>query len=77
MIANLDPALARRPPATDPVEVLSAFPYELATAEVAAVMAEHLSVPDYAGVEAALITATGEERVVRRAVADGSLWTLA
>ena len=46
VIANLDPALARRAPATDPVEVLSAFPYELATAEIAAVMAEHLSVPD-------------------------------
>ena len=77
VIANLDPALRRRPAATDPVEVLGAFPYELTTAEVAAVMAEHLSVPDSAGVEAALITATGEGHVVRRPVADGSLWTLA
>ena len=77
VIANLDPTLARRPPATDPVEVLSAFPYQLTTAEVAAVMAEHLSVPDSAGAEAALITATGQGRVVRRPVADGSLWALA
>ena len=46
VIANLDPALARRPPANDPIEVLSALPYELTTAEVAAVMAEHLAVPD-------------------------------
>ena len=77
VIANLDPALARRPPANDPIEVLSALPYELTTAEVAAVMAEHLAVPDLVGVEAALITATGEGRVVRRPVGDGSLWALA
>jgi 2-hydroxychromene-2-carboxylate isomerase len=77
VIANLDPALARRPPGNDPVEVLSALPYELTTAEVAAVMAEHLAVPDLVGVEAALITATGEGRVVRRPVGDGSLWGLA
>jgi hypothetical protein len=57
--------------------VLSALPYELTTAEVAAVMAEHLAVPDLVGVEAALITATGEGRVVRRPVGDGSLWALA
>ena len=77
VIANLDPAVARRPPANDPIEVLSALPYELTTAEVAAVMAEHLAVPDLVGVEAALITATGEGRVVRRPVGDGSLWALA
>jgi 2-hydroxychromene-2-carboxylate isomerase len=74
VIANLDPTLARRPPAEDPVEVLSAFPYPLTTAEVAAVMTEHLGVPDLPGVEAALIAATGERRVDRRPVGDGSLW---
>ena len=37
VIANLDPTLRRRAPADDPVEVLSAFPYPLTTAEVAAV----------------------------------------
>src|SRR4051812_1900121 len=51
VIANLDPTLERRPPAEDPVEVLSAFPFALATAEVAAVMTEHLAAPDLAGVE--------------------------
>lgn len=76
VIANLDPALERRPPAEDPVEVLNAFPYPLTTAEVAAVMTEHLGVPDLAAVEAALISATGERRVDRRAVGDGSLWAL-
>ncbi|MEA2149521.1 MAG: hypothetical protein QOD69_1351, partial [Solirubrobacteraceae bacterium] len=57
VIANLDPTLERRPPAIDPVEVLAAFPYPLATAEVAAVMAEHLATPDLAVAEAALIAA--------------------
>ena len=74
VIANLDPTLARRPPAEDPVEVLNDFPYPLTTAEVAAVMTEHLGVPDLPGVEAALITATGERRVDRRPLGDGSLW---
>jgi 2-hydroxychromene-2-carboxylate isomerase len=76
VIANLDPTLERRPPARDPSEVLSAFPYALTTAEVAAVMTEHLGVPDLAAVEAALITATGEGRVERRPAGDGSLWAV-
>ena len=42
--------------------------------EGTAVMTEHLGVPDLAGVEAALITATGERRVDRRPLGDGSLW---
>ncbi len=73
-VANLDPTLERRPPADDPVDVLSAFPYALTTAEVAAVMTEHLGVPDMPVVEAALITAVGEGRAHRRPVADGSVW---
>ncbi|MEA2400367.1 MAG: hypothetical protein QOK00_770 [Thermoleophilaceae bacterium] len=77
VIANLDPTLERRPPAEDAVEVLNAFPYPLATAEVAAVMTEHLGVPDVGATEAELITATGEGRVERRPVGDGSLWARA
>ena len=77
VIANLDPTLGRRPPAEDPVEVLSAFPYALTTAEVAAVMTEHLGRPDLAAADAALITATGEGRAHRRPAGDGSLWALA
>jgi hypothetical protein len=76
VIANLEPTLERRRPAEDPVEVLSAFPYALTTAEVAAVMTEHLEVPDLAAAEAALITATGEGRAHRRPAGDGSLWAL-
>jgi hypothetical protein len=74
VVANLDPTLERRPPPGDPVEVLSAFPFALTTAEVAAAMTEHLGVPNVAAAEAALITATGEGRVARRPAADGSLW---
>jgi len=74
VIANLDPTLERRPPAAGPLEALDAFRYPLTTAEVAAVMTEHLGIPDMAAVEAALITATGERRVVRQPAGDGSLW---
>ena len=77
VIANLDATLERRLPAEDPVEVLRAFPYALTTAEVAAVMAEHLAVPDLRAAEAALIEATGEGRVSRDPVGDGSLWAIA
>jgi 2-hydroxychromene-2-carboxylate isomerase len=76
VIANLDPTLERRPPAADPLEVLSAFPCALTTAEVAAVMAEHLAVPDPVAAEDALIEATAEGRVTRLPVGDGSLWAL-
>ena len=74
VVANLDPTLARRPPAQDPVEVLAEFPYPLATAEVAAAMAEHLEEPDRAGVEAALIAAVGEGRAVRLPAGNDALW---
>jgi protein-disulfide isomerase-like protein with CxxC motif len=74
LIANLDRALERREPAEDPVEVLAAFPYPLTTAEVAAVMTEHLGVPDLTATEAALIGAVGEHRAVRQAAGDSSLW---
>jgi protein-disulfide isomerase-like protein with CxxC motif len=76
-VANLDPTLDRRPPSEDPVEVLAAFSYPLATAEVAAVMAEHLQAPDHAATEAALVEAVGDGRAVRLPAGDGSLWAVA
>ena len=75
VVANLDVTLARRGPAGDVVEVLAAFSYPLTTAEVAAVMAAHLAVPDQAAADAALIAAAGEGRVTRHAGGDGSLWS--
>lgn len=77
VVANLDPTLARRAPAEDPVEVLAAFPYPLATAEVAAVMAPHLVAPDLAATEAALIAASADGRALQRPAGDGALWSVA
>lgn len=77
VIANLDTTLERRPPAADPIEVLAAFPYPLATAEVAAVMTPHLGVPDVTAIELALIAAVGAGRAERRPAGTGSLWSLA
>jgi protein-disulfide isomerase-like protein with CxxC motif len=76
-VANLEPTLDRRPPPGDPAEVLVAFGYPLATAEVAAVMAEHLQAPDLAATEASLIEAVGDGRAVRLPAGDGSLWAVA
>jgi protein-disulfide isomerase-like protein with CxxC motif len=73
-LANLDPALARRPPAEDPLEVLAAMPFAPTTREVAACMAPHLIEPDDDGTEALLIAAAGEGRVRREAVGSGALW---
>jgi protein-disulfide isomerase-like protein with CxxC motif len=77
LLANLDRTLDRRPPPEDPVDVLAAFPYPLATAEVAAVMAPHLREPDLSVTEVALIGAVGDGKAVRRAAGGGSLWALA
>jgi 2-hydroxychromene-2-carboxylate isomerase len=76
-IANLDRTLDRRGPATDPLEVLGAFGFPLATREVAAVMAPGMTAPDDAAAEDALIAATGAGDVVREGIADGALWRLA
>jgi protein-disulfide isomerase-like protein with CxxC motif len=77
VVANLDPTLARRAPAEDPVDALAAFPYPLATAEVAAVMAPHLVAPDIAATEAALIAASADGRALQRPAGDGALWSVA
>ena len=77
VIANLDPTLARRPRPQDPVEVLQAFAYPLATAEVAAVMAAHLAEPDLVATERALIVATAEGRAVHRPAGHSALWSAA
>jgi protein-disulfide isomerase-like protein with CxxC motif len=77
VVANLDTTLARRPPPEDPVEALAAFGYPLATAEVAAIMAEHLTAPDLGTTEAALITASAEGRAVQHPAGDGALWSAA
>jgi 2-hydroxychromene-2-carboxylate isomerase len=75
-IANLDPRLERRGPGTDVVEVLRAFPYFLSTREVAAVMAPHLTEPDDAATEAALISAAAAGHVRREPAGNSAFWHL-
>jgi protein-disulfide isomerase-like protein with CxxC motif len=77
VIANLDPALDRRPPGEDVREILAAFPYALTTCEVAAVMAPHLTAPDERAAETALIEAAATGAVRRETVGGGALWQLA
>jgi hypothetical protein len=74
VIANLDPALERRPPPEDPLPLLQSFPPGLVTQEVAAVMARGNEVPDRARAEEALIDATGAGLVARTPLADDALW---
>ena len=57
--------------------MLAAFGYPLATAEVAAVMAEHLVAPDVGKTEIALIAAVADGRAVHRPAGDGALWSIA
>jgi 2-hydroxychromene-2-carboxylate isomerase len=73
-IANLDPRLERRGPGTDVVEVLREFPYVLSTREVAAVMAPHLTDPDDAAAEAALISAAAAGHVRREPAGNSAFW---
>jgi 2-hydroxychromene-2-carboxylate isomerase len=76
VVANLDPTLPRRAEATDPVDVLAAFPYPLASAEVAAAMTPHLGIPDVVEAEVALIEAVGAGDAVRIPAGNSSLWSL-
>jgi 2-hydroxychromene-2-carboxylate isomerase len=73
-LANLDPTLDRRPPATDVVELLAEFPSGITTREVAQCMAERLAPPDDAAAEDALIEARAAERAIRRGVGNGAIW---
>jgi protein-disulfide isomerase-like protein with CxxC motif len=73
-IANLDVTLTRRPPAETAAEVLSAFPSGLTTAEVAAIMAPHLTSADTSSTEASLIEAVADGQATRTALGDDALW---
>jgi predicted DsbA family dithiol-disulfide isomerase len=76
VLANLAPELERRGAPEDPVEVLAAFPYALATREIAAVMAGHLSDADDAATERALIAAAADGRVWRENAGNDAFWHL-
>ena len=75
MLANLDPALVRRPAPQDVGEVLAAFPDGLTTAEVAAVYADGAAQEtDVDLLEDRLVELGGEHRATRVPKGDGALW---
>lgn len=74
VLANLAPELPRRGAPEDPVEVVEAFPYPLATREIALVVAEHLADADDRATEAQLIAAAAEGRVWRENAGNDAFW---
>jgi predicted DsbA family dithiol-disulfide isomerase len=74
IVANLDPAIDRRPPPEDVVDVLRAFPYALTSQEVAAVLARGNDAPDRDAALAQLIEAVGDGAAVREPLGDDALW---
>lgn len=76
-LANLDPTLERRDAPEDAAEVLREFEYGLTTAEVAAVMAPHLTAADTEHAELALIEAVAAGDATRVALGDDALWLAA
>lgn len=76
-IANLDVTLDRRPPPEAAIDVLTAFPYGLTTAEVSAIMAPHLTAADTESTERSLIEAAAAGTAVRTQLGNDALWTVA
>lgn len=73
-VANLDPALPRRPAPEGPAEALAAFDHGLTTQEVAAILAPPLTDPDRPGTEARLLELAAAGRARRTPVGDDALW---
>jgi protein-disulfide isomerase-like protein with CxxC motif len=73
-LANLAPALERRPEAADAGEALAAFPDGLTTQEVAEIMTARLSPIDRAAAETSLVEAVAAGRATRQALGDDALW---
>jgi 2-hydroxychromene-2-carboxylate isomerase len=76
LVANLDPALSREPPAAHAGDVLRRFPEGVTTQEVAAVLASGNDAPDRDGAEAALIELAATTEAERVPLGDDALWRL-
>ena len=73
-VANLAPALPRRPP-PEPVELLAEYPDGLTTVEVAQVCRGRNDPPDIAGTKAALASLAESGAIRRSAIGDASsIW---
>jgi protein-disulfide isomerase-like protein with CxxC motif len=74
LLAHMAPELTRREPATEIADIMREFPDGLFTAEVAAVMAPHLTPPDIAAAEDALVEASAARICVRVGAGNSALW---
>lgn len=74
IVANLNPAMNRMEPATEPLEALALYPAGLTTQEVAAIMTGSLQEIDRDGAEAQLVDLLGEQKVKRVPLGDDALW---
>lgn len=75
LVANLDPGLERIAPPEDPAALLEYFEFGLATAEVAALLAEGNTPPDRAAAEAVLLELMADGRAERHPLGGDALWT--
>ena len=74
-LANLDPALERRPAPESAAEAVAAFPRGLATAEVAAILRpSELEDADIPAAEAELIALVGEGAIVCEPAGGDAVW---
>ena len=76
-IANLDPTLERHDAAENAIEAIEAVGYSLTTAEVAAVMAPHLTPPDLDAAERQLIEGAAASALRAEPLGSSTLWHLA
>ena len=74
LVANLDPALERRPAPADPAELLAEYPDGLTTQEIAALLAEGNDAPDRTAAETAMLELVFEGRAERIALGDDAIW---
>jgi len=75
VVANLDPTLRRTPPPETPGPLLDYFPDGLATAEVAALLADGPDlIPDLEGTERMLLVLAASGEVARVPLGQDALW---
>ncbi len=74
IIANLDPSMNRKDPASDPLEALALYPAGLTTQEIASIMSADMQEVDRDGAERRLVELLGEHRVKRVPLGNDALW---
>jgi predicted DsbA family dithiol-disulfide isomerase len=74
LVANLNPALERRPVPETPEPLLAEFEQGLTSQEVALLMTRGNDAPDRAGAEAALLELVAAGSAVRKPLGDDALW---